>query len=75
MNDRDRFFLGHVLEATAAIESFTAEGRSGFMADLKTQSAVVRQVEIIGEAVKHLDPVLRASRACRGGRSPEHAIA
>lgn len=61
MNERDELFLGHVLEAIAAIESFTAEGRADFMADLKTQSAVVRQIEIIGEAVKHLDPKLWAS--------------
>lgn len=54
MIERDRLFLGHVLEAIAAIEDFTAEGRAHFMADLKTQSAVVRQIEIIGEAVKRL---------------------
>ncbi|OGA15319.1 MAG: hypothetical protein A3I63_01575 [Betaproteobacteria bacterium RIFCSPLOWO2_02_FULL_66_14] len=54
MNDRDRLYLGHVLEAIAAIEAFTLDGRSSFMADLKTQSAVIRQIEIIGEAVKRL---------------------
>ena len=54
MTERDRLFPGHLLEAIAAIESFTAEGRMAFMADLKTQSAVVRQIEIIGEAVKNL---------------------
>jgi len=51
MNERDRLFVGHILEAITAIESFTAEGRTQFMADLKTQSAVVRQIEVIGEAV------------------------
>ena len=61
MTDRDRLFLGHVLDAIAAIESFTAEGRSYFMSDLKTQSAVVRQIEIIGEAVKNLSAELVAS--------------
>jgi uncharacterized protein with HEPN domain len=63
MNERDRLFLGHVLEAIAAIEDFTAEGRGFFMADLKTQSAVVRQIEIIGEAVKNLSAELVASEA------------
>lgn len=33
---------------------FTVDGRVAFMADLKTQSAVIRQIEIIGEAVKRL---------------------
>lgn len=61
MNERDRLFLGHVLEAITAIESFTAEGRTHFMADLKTQSAVVRQIEVIGEAVKNLSAELVAS--------------
>lgn len=61
MNERDRLFLGHVLEAIAAIESFTADGRAFFMADIKTQSAVVRQFEIIGEAVKRLSAELTAA--------------
>jgi len=61
MNERDRLYLGHILEAIAAIESFTAQGRAFFAADLKTQSPVVRQIEIIGEAVKHLSPELTAS--------------
>ena len=61
MTERDRLFLGHVLEAIAAITSFTAEGRGYFISDLKTQSAVVRQIEIIGEAVKNLSAELVAS--------------
>lgn len=47
MNQRDRLFLGHIFEAISAIESFTTEGRAQFMLDLKTQSAVVRQIEIV----------------------------
>jgi len=43
-----------VLEAIEAIRDFTADGRDDFMADRKTQSAVIRQLEIIGEAVKRL---------------------
>jgi uncharacterized protein with HEPN domain len=63
MNERDRLFLGHILEAVAAIESFTPEGRAYFMADRKTQSAVVRQIEIIGEAVKNLSADLIANES------------
>ena len=37
MTDRDRLFLQHVLSAIEAIDSFTAEGRDGFMTDRKTQ--------------------------------------
>lgn len=60
MTERDGLFLTHILTAIADIESFTTEGRSGFMADRKTQSAVVRQLSIIGEAVKNLSPSLVA---------------
>ena len=36
MTERDRLFLAHILAAIADIESFTTEGRDGFMADRKT---------------------------------------
>ena len=58
MIERDRLFLGHILEAIADIEAFTAEGRSGFLTDRKTQSAVLRQIEIVGEATRNLSPAL-----------------
>lgn len=54
MSERDRLFLRHILGAIDDIAQFTAEGQAIFMADRKTQSAVVRQLEIIGEAVKKL---------------------
>ena len=60
MSDRDRLFLQHMLVAIEDIEQFTREGKAAFMADRKTQSAVVRQLEIIGEAVKNLSPALTA---------------
>jgi uncharacterized protein with HEPN domain len=61
MNERDALFLRHALEAVAEIESFTSEGRASFMTDRKTQSAVVHQLEIIGEAVMNLSPQLTQS--------------
>lgn len=61
MNARDRLFLDHIVSAIAEIENFTAAGQSGFMTDRKTQSAVVRQLEIIGEAVKNLSKALTTS--------------
>ena len=63
MNDRDRLFLRYVLSAIDEISSFTEEGQRVFMADRKTQSAVIRQLEIIGEAVKNLSKDLTASEA------------
>lgn len=61
MTERDGLFLAHFLAAIADIESFTADGQAGFMADRKTQSAVVRQLSIVGEAVKNLSPALVGS--------------
>lgn len=61
--DRDRLYLRHILEAIAAIEEFTQADRAGFLADRKTQSAVIRQLEIIGEAVKRLSPELKGAEA------------
>lgn len=54
MNERDRLFLNHISSAAAEIASFTTSGQAEFMTDRKTQSAVIRQLEIIGEAVKNL---------------------
>lgn len=54
MNERDRLFFNHVLSAAADIETFTKNNRGEFMTDRKTQSAVIRQLEIIGEAMKNL---------------------
>jgi uncharacterized protein with HEPN domain len=52
MSTRDELYLAHILEAIAAIERFTAGGREAFVANDMVQSAVIRQLEIIGEAVK-----------------------
>lgn len=61
MNERDRLYLEHILAAIADIGEFTAAGRDDFMSDRKTQSAVIRQLEIIGEAVKRLSAELTGS--------------
>ena len=46
MTERDRLFLEHILAAIADVESFTTEGKTAFMANRKTQSAVVRHCAI-----------------------------
>lgn len=60
MNDRDVLFLQHIVDAVADIDAFTAECHAFFVVDRKTQSAVIRQFEIIGEAVQNLtgDPTI-----------------
>lgn len=47
-----------ILERIHLIELFTLEGEAHFMKDIRTQEAVIRCFEVIGEAVKRLDPSL-----------------
>lgn len=53
-------FLAHIRDAIARIESYTQGGREAFLGDTKTQDAVIRNLEVIGEAVKNLSAGLRA---------------
>ncbi|GAB4517881.1 MAG: DUF86 domain-containing protein [Anaerolineae bacterium] len=55
-----RLYYTHILERIQQIERFTAEGEGAFMADDRTQEAVIRCFEVIGEAVKRLEPTLTA---------------
>ena len=53
-----RGYCNDILMRIAQIERFTAEGEAAFMQDDRTQEAVIRCFEVIGEAVKRLDPTL-----------------
>jgi uncharacterized protein with HEPN domain len=57
----DGVYLLHVRDAIRRIERYTASGREAFLADTKTQDAVVRNLEVIGEAVKQLSQAIRDS--------------
>ena len=60
MSERDALYLEHVLQAISLIERFTSGGRAAFFSDEMIQSAVVRQLEIVGEAVRNLGAELKA---------------
>lgn len=48
-------FLQHILESIGAIEEYTSGlSETSFLSDRRTQDAVVRRLEIIGEAVRKL---------------------
>lgn len=50
-----RIFLEHILESIAQIETYTASvSKEQFETSLAVQDAVLRRLEIIGEAVKNL---------------------
>lgn len=57
---RDRVYLLHIRDAINRIADYTVGGNSVFQSDRKTQDAVIRNIEIIGEAVKNLSEPLRA---------------
>jgi uncharacterized protein with HEPN domain len=57
--DRDTLTLRQIIDAGEAILEFTTGGRDEFMGDRRTRDAVVRNLEIIGEAVKRLSPAVR----------------
>ena len=56
MSDKDPLiFIKHILESIKNIEDFMRNvEKSKFLKDKEKQSAVVRQIEIIGEAVRNL---------------------
>lgn len=56
-----KLYVCDILDAVTLIESFVMDmDYEEFRKDAKTQSAVIRQFEIIGEAVKKLDNTLTA---------------
>lgn len=56
----DLAYLHHIADAIAKIESYVAVGRDAFMSGTHWQDAVIRQLEVIGEATKRLSDQLRS---------------
>lgn len=52
-------YLQDMLEYLDNVDSFTKDGRAVFMGDIKTQFAVIRAYEVIGEIAKRLPTTLR----------------
>ena len=50
----DRLYLHHILERCQRISRFIEPGRDAFMASEETQDAVIRNIEVIGEAAKRV---------------------
>ena len=47
-------YLKHILKSITDIEEFTSEGRNQFYESRLIQAAVIRNLEVIGEATKHI---------------------
>ena len=56
----ERLYIRHMLECLERIQAYTAPGYSAFGANTMVQDAVVRNLEIMGEAAKQVGPALRS---------------
>ena len=54
MKKDPRVYLAQILERIDRILEYTAKGKEAFFADGKTQDAVIRNFEVIGEAAKRI---------------------
>jgi uncharacterized protein with HEPN domain len=54
----DRLYLTHILDAIEKIETYVSVGHDVFVSTSHWQDAVIRQLEIIGEATKRLSKQL-----------------
>jgi len=65
-----RAYLLHTLDAIDAVIEYTRDGHDAFFADRKTQDAVIRNIEVIGQAAKGLSAKpARAMTRSLGARS------
>jgi uncharacterized protein with HEPN domain len=56
----DIVYLRHILDAIQKIETYVSVGHETFMSTSHWQDAVIRQLEIIGEATKRISSVVRS---------------
>jgi len=60
MSEEVRVFLDHILESIQLIQTYTDQlSKDRFLASPQVQDAVIRRLEIIGEAVKNLPAEFR----------------
>ena len=56
---RDKAYLADILDSARTIQQYlSGMNREQFLADVRTQDAVIRRFEIIGEAARHLSPAV-----------------
>jgi uncharacterized protein with HEPN domain len=58
---KDLLYLTSISEALGRINLYTSEGRSAFLTSTLVQDGVIRNLIVIGEAVKNLSVDLRES--------------
>ena len=61
MTEADAGRLDHIATAIDRVRRYASEGRVAFLADPRTQDAVIRNPEIIGEAASRVSPALQTA--------------
>ena len=59
MRDGHKVVLLHIRDALALVVEYGRIGESAFMRDVRTQDAILRRLEIVGEAAKRLPAAFR----------------
>jgi len=59
----DRPYLLHIRDAIDRIHSYTDQGKEAFFTSSLLQDAVIRNLEVIGEAAKRISPSTKAQAA------------
>ena len=55
----DTVYLHHILDCIQAIEQYTRDGKDSFMSSRLIQDAVIRNLEVMGEATKRVSSELK----------------
>ncbi len=55
----DRVYVDHILECLRWISVYTVDGKDAFFSDRKTQSAVLRELQIMAESAQRLSSDLK----------------
>ncbi len=67
----DKPYLLHIRECIARIRSFTEEGKRAFFADIMTQDAVIRNLQVLAESTQRISESTKTSHP----EVPWHEIA
>lgn len=59
----DRLYLIHIGECIDRIKTYTASGQGEFLADSKTQDAVLRNLQTLAESAKRVSAPLQATHS------------